>query len=342
MNSDVRRSALFVIDIGVPFLAATALGLHRAAVLGALAGLLCSFADEYNKGLAERLRTLAFAVGGVFCGGLLGFWLSDYPPVFWIMFVLAVFAAGWLNVLGKGPHMGMRFGAIALGVISGTAQVTHDLLWVPLGAVAVSPVVRIGDHLLNGPVPMPAGFKPPAKPQRHRDWIRFALAYAAAAAVGMWIGVHWGATRAIWVTTAPLVAMQSEALASYRRAVEFVVGTALGVAATFVITSVVGAHAVLSLIVLTLSAAIPLQFPRRFWLQTAMIATLMLTVYSLAIDDINQVRPIIFERLEDILVGCVLAAVGTFLAFSEQVAAIGFDEAARGGAAAGSIEKREA
>src|SRR4051812_4372276 len=96
-----RRSTLFLIGIGVPFIAASAIGSHRAGMLGALAGLLCAFADEYGQGLPARLRTLSFAVGGVAIGGTIGFWLSDYPPIFWVLFVLAVFAAGWLNALGK-------------------------------------------------------------------------------------------------------------------------------------------------------------------------------------------------------------------------------------------------
>src|SRR3954454_16076951 len=132
MNPSLRRSLLFLINIGVPFVAATAAGLHRAALLGAVAGLLCSFADEDAKPLRARLRTLGFAVAGVLAGGLLGHRLIDYPPAFWVLFITAVFAAGWLNLFGKGPHMGVRFGAIALGIISGTTQITPDLLWIPL------------------------------------------------------------------------------------------------------------------------------------------------------------------------------------------------------------------
>ncbi len=326
MNPNIRRSLLFLVNIGVPFIAATAASLHRAALLGAIAGLLCSFADENDKPLALRLRTLGFAVCGVVVGGFLGHWLSDYPPAFWVIFLSAVFVAGWVNVLGKGPHLGMRFGAIALGVISGTAQITPDLLWVPLGAVALNVVTRIADHLVNGPMPAPPGLKPPGKPSRHRDWVRFSLAYAAAAVVGLWIGVRFGATRAIWVTTAPLVVMQPEAYASYRRVIEFVIGTALGVGVAFALTWAVQSVTILCLIVLVLAALIPNQFPRRFWLQTAMIATLMLTTYRLAVNDINMVRPLIFERLEDIVLGCALAVIGTFIGFAERAGATREDD----------------
>jgi uncharacterized membrane protein YccC len=318
MDPRLRRSLLFLVNIGVPFVSATALGLHRAALLGAVAGLLCSFADENDKPLALRLRTLGFAVCGVLAGGFLGHWLNDYPPVFWVIFLTAVFAAGWLHAFGKGPHMGVRFGAIALGIISGTAQITPDLLWVPFGAVVLNVATRVADHLINGPMPPPAGFRPPGKPSRHRDWARFSLAYAAAAVIGLWIGVRYGAVRAIWITVAPLVVMQPEAYASYRRMIEFVLGTALGVVVSLALTYAVQSVALQCAVVLALAALIPNQFPKRFWLQTAMIATMMLTAYRLALNDINTVRPLIFERLEDIAVGCILAAIGTFLAFSEQ------------------------
>ncbi|MBV8840270.1 MAG: FUSC family protein [Alphaproteobacteria bacterium] len=309
---------MFLIDIGVPFIAATAAGLHRAALLGAVTGLLCSFADENNAPLPRRLRTLGFAAGGVAVGGLCGHWLIDYPPAFWVLFVTAVFAAGWLNAFGKGPHMGVRFGAIALGIISGTSGITPDLVLVPLAAAALTLLVRIVDHVLNGPMPPPEGFRPPGKPSRHRDWARFSLAYAAAAVIGLWIGVRYGATRAIWVTVAPLVVMQPEAQASYRRVIEFVIGTAIGVAVAFALTWIVQSTAVLCLIVLLLAALIPGQFPQRFWLQTAMIATMVLTAYRFAVNDINVVRPLIVERLEDIAIGCVLAVLGTIIAFAEQ------------------------
>jgi hypothetical protein len=38
--------------------------------------------------------------------------------IFWIAFFLAVFAAGFLNQVGKGPHFSLRFGAISLAVVA--------------------------------------------------------------------------------------------------------------------------------------------------------------------------------------------------------------------------------
>lgn len=310
----IRRSWLYLVTIGVPFVTATVLGHPHGAVLGGLVGLMCSFSDADESDLEARWLILLQVAFGMTAGGFVGFLLGGYSAPFWGVFALALFAAGWLTRLGRGPHLATRFAAIALGLTAGMPNIRPVEFGFVLLAVAAAAAARTIDHVRHGPLPAPAGFVPPSGFARHSEWLRFAAAYALVAMVGLWIGNALGMTRAIWITVAPLVIMVPDAQATHRRIAEFMFGTTVGVVIAWVLT-----HALtpvpLVLALLAIAPLVPLQFPRRFWLQTALIAVLLLIAFRLALPDPRSASALIVERLEDILVGCALALVGALLAF---------------------------
>jgi hypothetical protein len=101
----------------VPILIGVARGEGRGALIGGITGLLLSLADLEGP-LARRLRLTLMVAAGIAVGGLLGIWLKSFEAIFWIAFFLAVFAAGFLNQVGKGPHFSLRFGAISFAVVA--------------------------------------------------------------------------------------------------------------------------------------------------------------------------------------------------------------------------------
>lgn len=112
-----RRGTLFLVNIGLPILIGMARGETRGALIGCITGLLLSLADNEGS-LASRVRLTLIVAGGIAIGALLGIWLKSFEAIFWIAFFLAVFAAGFLNQVGKGPHFSLRFGAISLAVVA--------------------------------------------------------------------------------------------------------------------------------------------------------------------------------------------------------------------------------
>lgn len=308
-----RRSWLFLVSIGIPFAAGTLIGDPRAAVMGALVGMMCGFADEDERGLGARLLILAQIALGMLVGTTIGTHLRGYADPFWLVFGLALFFAGWLTEFGKGPHLAARYAAISLGLSAGFPDVEpHHHLYAAL-AVVVAGVVRTVDHLWHGAMPMPHGFVPP-RLDRRVEWLRFAVAYALVGALGLWIGIALGMTRAIWITIAPLVVMQPGAEITYRRIVEFMFGTTIGVVVAWVLIHSLPS-APLVVIAIAIAPTIPLFFPHRFWLQTALIAVMLLIAFRLALPDPRSVTALIVERLEDIMLGCGLALVGAVMAF---------------------------
>ncbi|MGA9604460.1 MAG: hypothetical protein WBQ82_10135, partial [Methyloceanibacter sp.] len=97
-------------------------GETSAALIGGITGLLLSIADTEGP-LGGRLRLTLMVAGGIVAGALLGAWLKAVHPTFWLCFFVAVFAAGLLNQLGKGPHFALRFGAIALAVVASLPEI---------------------------------------------------------------------------------------------------------------------------------------------------------------------------------------------------------------------------
>jgi hypothetical protein len=318
----LRRGALFLVNIGFPIVAGAAVGAWRIALVGGVAAIMLSFADDDGP-LRSRLTILTTVAFGMAAGAAAGHWLGGYGPAFWVLFVAAVFAAGLLHRAGRGPHLAARVGAMALAIVGGLPAVTMTELALMGAVFAVSVLSRIVDHELFGPLPRAPAPKPNV-PKTAAGWLRFAAAYAVAAALGMWIGVTFDPTRAIWVATTTLVVMQPDAGANYRRIVGRIVGTFAGVIAAFAITRSLQSPVLLGAVMLAVAAAIPHHLRNRYWLHTALIALLILLAYHLATAagaGAENMPMLLIERLSDVAVGCVLALIGTAVAFPHRVGA---------------------
>jgi len=119
-------------------------------------------------------------------------------------FFLAAFSSGLLTQLGKGPHFALRFGAIALAVVAALPTLVPVDYAYLAGAVLLSIVSRVLDHLINGPLQSAGPWFSAASFDRS-GWVRFALAYALASTVRLWIGIQSGSIRAVWISAITLV-----------------------------------------------------------------------------------------------------------------------------------------
>jgi hypothetical protein len=307
----LRRALLFLFDIGVPFTVGIALGQPAGALLGAISGMVFAFADQDGT-LIRRYTILLVVAVAVVIGGALGYVFHGFAPPVWILFAAATFACGAFVGVGKAPVLGARFGAMALVVASGSPAFNPgEVVYLGIAFVTAA-IARTVDQALAGPLPHLRG-GPPRNPAH--GWWRFALCYSAAACASLWMGLSSDPTRALWVVVATLVAMQADAQASYVRMAERVVGTVFGVVAAYLITSAVQSPWAIAAIVLIVAALVPHHLQDRYWLHTALIAVLVLLAYDLATADQEALHGLFHERLQDVLIGCSIALVGTVIAF---------------------------
>jgi hypothetical protein len=317
----LRRAALFLVNVGFPIVAAAVLGEWRIALVGGVAAIMLSFADDDGP-LRSRLVFLVKVAFGMAAGAAAGHWLGGYGTGFWVLFIAAAFAAGLLHRAGRAAHMAARVGAIALAIVGGLPAVSNMELALLAAVFVVCVLSRIVDNVLFGRLPRAPA--PPPAPVTHAAWLRFAVAYAVAAGLAMWIGITFDPTRAIWVATTTLVVMQPDAGANYRRIVGRIVGTVAGVIAAFVLTQATHSTVLLCALMLAIAAALPHHLRNRYWLHTALIALLILLAYDLATvagAGTENVSMLLVERLADVSMGCILALIGTAVAFPHRVGA---------------------
>ncbi|MGH6748404.1 MAG: FUSC family protein [Methyloceanibacter sp.] len=307
-----RRGILFLINIGLPILIGVVRGETSAALIGGITGLLLSIADTEGP-LGGRLRLTLMVAGGIVAGALLGAWLKAVHPTFWLCFFVAVFAAGLLNQLGKGPHFALRFGAIALAVVASLPEIVPQEYAYFAGTVLLCVLSRSVDHLMNGPLCFSGPWLGTASFDRW-GWFRFALAYALSATAGLWIGIETGNIRAVWTSAITLVLMVPDVGMTYRRVFGGMAGTALAVCAVFLVTSISHAPALLCAAIFVAAFLLPSQI-MRFWAFSGMIAVIVLLAWDLASGDPRLQPTLLVERMEDMAIGAALVVIFTAALF---------------------------
>jgi hypothetical protein len=307
-----RRGTLFLINIGVPILVGLLRGEGTGGLLGGVVGLLLSLADTEGA-LGSRLLMAIMVACGIAIGGIVGFWLKMVHPVFWLAFFLAVFTAGLFNQLGKGPHFALRFGALSLAVVAGLPTIMPLDYAYAAGAVLLCIGSRSIDHALNGPLQFSGPWLGDAA-LTPSEWVRFALAYALAATVGLWIGIEIGSVRAFWISALTLVIMLPDLRATLMRGVDGVIGTALAVVVVWIIAQAGNSEALMTATILLAAFLLPSQ-AMRFWALSSMIAVIILLAWDLASANPNLEPTLLWERLEDMVIAACLVLITTTAAF---------------------------
>jgi uncharacterized membrane protein YccC len=277
--------------------------------------MIMSFADNDGP-LSGRLRLLLMVAAAMATGAAAGHWLRDIPVIFWPAFVLITFAVGLAARAGREPLLTCRDGAVAFAVAAGIPTIEIHEVWYVAGALLLNAAARSIDHLLAGPLPLAAPGLRPQMPPGHGGWLRFALAYAAAATTSLWIGLWLDPIHTIWIVTTTLLVMQPDARASFRRILERIGGTIAGIAAAWAITMLTHSPVAICAAILVVAPLIPHHLAERYWLHTGLIALMILLAYDLIVLNAGGIQGLLGERLQDMLIGCGLAAAGTAAAFA--------------------------
>jgi hypothetical protein len=313
---EIRRGALFLVGIGAPLVYALLAGEPQQAVLGAVVGMLLAFADDDGPP-SQRFRILILDALAVAAGGCAGYLLKDHTDLRWAIFIAIAFAVGLGARGGRLPLLTGRHGAMAFVVASAVPQFSPQQAWYLLGVLALTAAARVADHLSFGSLPRLQG-APMQVPSAAGGWLRFALAFAAAATAAMWLGGLFDPTHRYWIVITTLVVMQPDAALSYRRIAERVAGTVCGVIVAGVVTLAFHQTALICVAVLVVAPFIPHHLMARYWLHTGLIALMVLLVYDLSLLNADSMAHLLIERVLDIVVGCMLALVGTAMAFPHE------------------------
>ena len=315
-SAQVRRGAIFLVNIGGPLIVGVLRHQLDGALIGATVGMLLAFADN-DGGLLSRLRLLALAAGMIAGGGIIGYLCQDSAPALWATFVAITLSVGMAARGGRETLLTSRLAAMAFTVAADMPSFERHLIWYLIGVAVLNAASRAIDHLLAGPLPLQRAASL-QRPSGHGGWLRFALAFSSAAMVSMWIGRTLDLDHTIWIVTTTLVVMLPDAGASYRRILERIAGTFAGVIAALVITMVFDSVVVNCVVILMLAPLIPHHHANRYWLHTGLIALMVLLAYDLTLLNSQSIAKLLTERLLDIVLGCAIGLVGTTLAFSRE------------------------
>ncbi len=316
--AQVRRGALFLINIGVPVIVGVLRKEPEGALTGAVVGMLLAFADNDGE-LPGRLRLLAVDAAAIAGGGIIGWLCRDSAAALWSVFVAITLSVGMAARGGREPLLAGRHCAMAFTVAAAIPAFPLYQLWYLFGVLALNAASRTVDHLLADKLPLQPG-APLQTPSEQSGWLRFALAFSGAAVAALLIGKTLDPTHAVWVVVTTLVVMQPDARASYRRIVERVIGTFVGVVAAWLITMLFRSTAVITIAIVVVAPFIPHHLAKRYWLHTALIALMVLLAYDLTLVS-HHIVNLLTQRLQDVLLGCAIALCGTAVAFPQQAAA---------------------
>lgn len=313
----VRAVVLRVaLAVGAPLIGGVLLGHPGAAVAGGATALFVTLSD-IGETASVRLGTMFAGGTMILAGGALGHMLGDTPHSRETVVLACALLAGWASGSHPGIAVVTRFFAIAAAAATGMRFTDPDVLVsVVAGGLSAFGAAFLVWKLFGLP------------PQENvMDWragvrrafegagagMRFALCYAAAAAVALFAASRLGVRESFWATLVVLMVMRREGIVSLELTIHYALGTIMGVVAGALILRY--AHAPVTLAVL---ASLVATFARVGFSINPCLGYMAFTMFLLFVTHMSTNGPImphLFEtRVYDVCVGCVLALAGTLLA----------------------------
>ena len=303
--------------VGVPLVGGLTTGNMLAGVIAAACALLVTLAD-IGTTRAIRVGTMVAAGFAILAGGTAGTLLGGTTYADEALVLLSAFIAGWVSASHPGIAAVARFCAVATAVGAGM-QFTNP--GIALAALAGATIAIASAFLIWWLFGLPAQ-------ENSADWRaglrlalggvgagpRYATCYAMTAAVALFVAESLGVSRPYWATVAVLVVMRREGILSLQMIVRYMVGTLAGILLAALVVSLVPVLPVIVLIAVVCAASARLGLA----LNPALGFMGFTAFFMLAIDVALQGEAIhmhlLSTRLYDVVVGCVLALLGTFVA----------------------------
>jgi uncharacterized membrane protein YccC len=304
--------------VGIPLIGGVLLGHPTAAVAGGATGLFVTLSD-IGQTPKVRLSTMFAGWLAIVCGGALGHFVGDTPDGKEVVVLLCALLAGWASGSHPGIAAVTRFFAVAAAAGTGMRFADPDVM----RSVAVGGASAFAAAFLVW-----KWFRIPAD-ENVMDWragvrrafrgadagMRFALCYAAAAAMALFAASALRVSDSFWATLVVLMVMRREGIASLELTIQYAMGTIFGIVVGAIILSFAHGPITLALLATLIAACARIGFSMSPALGFMTFTIFLLFSTHVILASGGVIPPHLFEtRLYDVTVGCLIALAGTLAA----------------------------
>jgi uncharacterized membrane protein YccC len=309
----------FAIACGAPTIIGVATGrplVGLTAAIGALFPMLADIGGNMRERLTLMLATSACMTTGAVIGATTAgnFWFSLF------LVGAAAFAAAWVSDLHRALELVSRFAAVSLVIGSGAG--VHD----PRAAIsffaggAFACLVVLAGHLIRQaeelePLPTWSEGLRLVLAGRSVAGLRFTLTYTAVAVTAVTATQALGLQRGFWVTITALLVMRPDGPKSLELALQRFIGTTGGIALAALVVLFDSRAWVLIGWALLFAFFAPIGLKRNYALGVGLITAFVMVLLDLALLHQGGDRPLLWVRLVDTGLGCILALCGTVIAY---------------------------
>lgn len=309
------------ITIAGPIAAGVALGNTELGLIATLCALW-PWLNDLGGELKDRLINMATSGDGILAGGILAFLAGDnYWAQLGVLFLCAI-VIGWVHNTSRGLENAARcmgFSFVVVVSLLGLHLASWALIVPALAGSGWALFVAWADAHLRRRFAVETGGSVRAG-LRHfwgphaADW-RFGLRYALAAALGLGLAEHFGATHAAWVTITTLAVMRPNDSESVELVLQRGFGTLIGVGIALGIVDLThnAWHLTAAATVLAFLISPGLIWQR--WSGFAAITAMALVLLDMALLAQGGARPLLSERIYDTGAGCIIALATTWAIF---------------------------
>ncbi|HLI21309.1 MAG TPA: FUSC family protein [Stellaceae bacterium] len=306
------------ITVAVPIAAGVAFGNPELGLIATLCALW-PWLNDLGGEIRDRLINMATSGDAILLGGLLAWIAGDN---FWaklgVLFLCAV-VIGWAHNTSRGLENAARCMGFSFIIVASLDLASWALILPAFAGAAWAMLVAWADERLRRTYAVETGGSVRAglhhiHGEHAADW-RFGLRYAVAAALGLLLAKHFGATHAAWVTITTLAVMRPNDSESVQLVLQRGFGTAIGVGIALFIVSLDHSawHLTAAAAVLAFCISPGLIWQR--WAGFAAITAMALVLLDMALLTQGGDRPLLSERIYDTGLGCIIALVTTWVIF---------------------------
>lgn len=306
------------ITVGGPIAVGVALGNAELGLIATLCALW-PWLNDLGGEIRDRLINMATSGDAIIIGGVAAWLAGDN---FWaqlgVLFLCAI-AIGWVHNTSRALENAARCMGFSFVIVATLNLANWSLLVPAIGGSAWAMLVAWGDARLRGRYAVETGGSVRAGLAHFwgphaADW-RFGLRYALAAALGLGLAEHFGATHAAWVTITTLAVMRPNDSESVQLVLQRAFGTLIGVGIALVIVDLDhnAWHLTAAATVLAFFISPGLIWQR--WSGFAAITAMALVLLDMALLSQGGDRPLLSERIYDTGLGCVIALATTWAIF---------------------------
>ncbi|HEY1503545.1 MAG TPA: FUSC family protein [Stellaceae bacterium] len=312
------RAIRGALSVAGPMIVGVALGNPELGLIATLCALW-PWMNDLGGEIEDRLINMATSGDAIIIGGILAFIAGHhYGAQLVVLFVCAVII-GWVHNTSRGLENAARCMGFSFVIAVSLDLVSWTLLLPVIAGAAWAMLIVWADHQLRRQYVVETGASVRAGlhnilGEHDSDW-RFGVRYALAAALGLSLAIHFGATHAAWVTITTLAVMRPNDSECVQLVVQRAFGTLIGVGIALGIVSLShdAWHLTAAAILLAFLISPGLIWQR--WSGFAAITAMALVLLDMALLSEGGDRPLLSERIYDTALGCSLALLTTWIIF---------------------------